>query len=155
MKTTQQWQEQDIVQMDDDLIEKYIIWLDQEKEYLDQQQQKHIALIKKRETMIDKVVNTDTGARVAEWKERNIGLLDEWQTWKQQQEHYLDELVKKQELIHKTQEEVRTEQERRIFEKIKQKYATIIQKLRNQYMIIENTLLGTEKKEIEQKRKTL
>ncbi|MBP6256204.1 hypothetical protein KA405_00330 [Patescibacteria group bacterium] len=79
--------------------------------------------------------------------ERTI-IRDERKKMDEENQKMIVQLQEYVEVIHK-------EQTIRAFEKIKQKYATIITQLKKQWTTLENTLLKTEKDEIEQKRKVL
>ncbi len=89
------------------------------------------------------------------WKVKNEGIMtertiirDERKKMDEENQKMIVQLQEYVEVIHK-------EQTIRAFEKIKQKYATIITQLKKQWTTLENTLLKTEKDEIEQKRKVL
>lgn len=96
-----------------------------------------------------------TWKSVTWWKVKNEDILTELTTIRDERKK-LDE--ENQKMIAQLQEySIQIDQEKtiRAEEKIKQKYGTTIQTLKNQYATVENTLLGTENEEIEQKRKVL
>lgn len=152
-----QWDSLHVADLSDAEIEEYGKEIQNEVEV----KQNYLRYSKVKYTKLEKIMNQllfpewDIWNAVTWWKIKNEDVLYDWirirDEWKQNKEENQKLIVQLQFYI----DELDKEQKLRVFEKNKQKYTLIIQKLKQQYATLEDQFLPTEKKEIEKKRKVL